>query len=163
MIEVPAPHVRHRREHGLVLLAVLLFILVTTLAASSLVVMHTTQLQREKEEELLFIGGQFRKAITSYYNTIPAGGARALPPSLEELVNDSRFPRPVHHLRRLYPDPMTGRPDWEIIYESGGVVGVKSRSGKPTIKKTGFAKDFEHFEGKDSYSDWSFSIQQPLR
>jgi type II secretory pathway pseudopilin PulG len=149
-------------QRGVVLLTVLVFILVTTLAASSLIQMHQTQMQREREEQLLFVGDQFRKAIASYYNTIPPGGARGLPQSLEALLNDQRFPKPRQHLRRIYPDPMTGQADWQLIRESGGIVGVKSQSDHPTLKKRGFSKEYLNFEEKGFYSDWSFSIRDSL-
>jgi type II secretory pathway pseudopilin PulG len=147
------------RQSGVVLLSVLAFILVTTLAASSLVVSYTTQVQREKEEQLLFVGDQYRKAIGSYFNTVPPGGARSLPQSLEALLNDQRFPKPIQHLRRMYPDPITGRPDWQLVRENGGIVGIKSQSGKATVKKQGFAKGYEYLEGRELYSDWVFSIR----
>lgn len=153
---------QRRHQQGLVLLTVLVFILVTTLASSSLVVLYTTQMQREKEEQLLFVGSQFRRAIASYYNTVPPGGARALPQSLEVLLNDHRFPTPIQHLRRIYADPITGQPDWHLIRESGGIVGVSSQSTQQTIKRRGFAKGYEHLEDKEVYSDWTFSIRQPL-
>jgi len=148
------------QERGLVLLAILIFILTTTLAASALVVSYKTQTQREKEEQLLFIGAQFRKAIASYYNTVPPGGARALPQSLEALLNDHRFPTPIQHLRQIYVDPMTGQPNWDLIHDNAGIVGVRSRSTQKTIKKKGFAKGFEYLEDKELYSDWVFSISQ---
>ena len=148
-----------RAQQGLVLLTVLVFILVTTLASSSLVVVYKTQMQREKEDQLLFAGAQFRRAIASYYNTVPPGGARALPQSLEVLLDDHRFPRPIQHLRRIYADPMTGRPDWYLIRDSSGIVGVRSQSSQSTLKKKGFGKGDEHLEGKELYSDWTFSIR----
>ncbi|MEO5672336.1 MAG: type II secretion system protein [Ramlibacter sp.] len=144
----------------MVLLAVLVFILVSTLAASSLVVNYTTQSQREKEEQLLFAGDQIRKAITSYYNTIPPGGARSLPQSLEALLDDHRFPKPIHHLRRMYSDPMTGQPDWEPIRNGGGITGVKSQSRQKPIKKSGFPKGYETLEDREYYSDWEFAMRQ---
>lgn len=150
-----------RTERGLVLLAMLVFILLTTLAASSLVVSHVTQLQREKEEQLLFVGAQFRRAITSYYNTVPPGGARTLPPSLEALMNDNRFPTPIQHLRRIYPDPMTGQADWELVREDNGIAGVRSRSERPVIKKSGFGPGNEQLENKERYSDWRFVLPRP--
>ena len=149
-------------QHGVVLLIVLVFILVTTLGASSLVQIYQTQMQREREEQLLFVGDQFRKAIASYYNTIPPGGARGLPQSLEALLNDQRFPKPRQHLRRIYPDPMTGEADWQLIRESGGIVGVKSQSSHTVLKKRGFSSDYQQFEDKELYSDWSFSIRNTL-
>jgi len=39
--------------------------------------------QREREAELLFIGGQFRDAIASYYNRGP--GAKAYPKKIDDL------------------------------------------------------------------------------
>ena len=141
------------------MLAVLLFILVTTLAASSLVVAHTTQVQRDKEEQLLFVGDQYRRAIASYSSTVPPGGARALPPSLDVLLRDPRFSTPVQHLRRLYPDPITGRTDWQLVMENGAVVGIRSQSGRATLKKHGFARGYESFDGKQLYSEWVFSVR----
>jgi type II secretory pathway pseudopilin PulG len=150
---------QRRRERGMVLLAVLVFILVTSMAASNLVVVYKTQMQREKEEQLLFAGSQLRRAIASYYNTIPPGGAHSLPQSLEALVSDQRFPKPIQHLRRIYADPMTGQADWILIRENGGIVGVASSSSRSTLKKKGFGKSLEYLEGKELYSDWMFDIR----
>lgn len=140
------------------MLTVLVFILVMTLVASGLVVSYDTQRRREKEEELLFVGSQYRKAIASYYNTIPPGGARSLPQSLDALLSDDRFPTPVHHLRRMYPDPMTGQSNWETVSGGGGISGVRSRSSSLPLKQSGFAPGFEALEGKQRYSEWVFAI-----
>jgi type II secretory pathway pseudopilin PulG len=146
------------QQRGVVLLVVLIFILVTTLGTSTLVQMHQTQTRRDKEEQLLFVGDQFRRAIVLYYNTFPPGAQRALPKSLEDLVDDQRFPTPLHHLRRLYVDPMTRQADWQVVRAGGGIIGVRSRSVESTIKKAGFAKDYAMFEGRATYSDWVFAI-----
>jgi type II secretory pathway pseudopilin PulG len=148
----------YSREGGVVLLAVLLFVLVSTLGAGSLFQMHQTQSQRDREEQLLFAGDQYRRAIISYYNTIPPGGTRSLPQSLDDLLNDHRFPTPLQHLRREYPDPMTGKPDWELILVKGRIGGVRSSSNQPTLKKAGFGKDYKQFEGSSQYADWVFAI-----
>ncbi len=149
------------QEHGLVLLAALVFILLTTLAASSLVIAYDTQRRREKEQELLFAGAQYRKAIASYYNTIPPGGTRTLPRSFDDLLNDNRFAMPVQHLRRMYPDPTTGRADWAPVFAAGGIVGVRSRSDLQPIRTAGFKAPFQHFAHARSYSDWVFAISFP--
>ncbi|NML43474.1 type II secretion system protein [Ramlibacter sp. G-1-2-2] len=143
------------------LLAVLLFILVSSLAASSLFVSQGTQARREKEEQLLFVGDQFRKALLSYYNSIPPGGARALPRSLDELLADQRFPVPIQHLRRLYLDPMTGRADWRLLMANGQILGVSSTSEQSPIKSGGFSRPYEGFARAKSYSDWIFRLDLP--
>jgi type II secretory pathway pseudopilin PulG len=147
------------RQQGAVLLVVLLFVLVTTLGASSLVEMHQTQTRREKEEQLLFAGDQYRRAIASYYGMVPPGGARALPRTIEDLLNDQRFTKPVQHLRRAYPDPMTGRVDWELVQGVGGFVGVRSRSTMEPFKKSGFEMRYRIFENRASYAQWEFVIK----
>jgi type II secretory pathway pseudopilin PulG len=148
-----------RRQAGALLLAMLLFILVSSLAASSLFVSQGTQARREKEEQLLFVGDQFRKALVSYYNTVPPGGGRSLPRSLDDLLADHRFPTPVQHLRRLYLDPMTGKADWRLVVENGQVLGVASASTLAPIKTSGFARPYEGFGGARTYSDWVFRVQ----
>jgi type II secretory pathway pseudopilin PulG len=154
-----ALHRPRPRQQGLVLLAILLFILIATLAACSMVQLYQTQTQREKEEQLLFVGDQYRRAIHSYFNAFPPGSARALPQSLDALLYDVRFPTAMQHLRRLYPDPMTGQADWQLVGDSNGIVGVRSRSTLAPFKVSDFAKPYKAFENKTSYADWMFSIQ----
>ncbi len=120
--------------------------------------MHQTQSRRDREEQLLFVGDQYRRAIASYYNTMPPGGSRSLPKSLEDLVSDQRFPTPIQHLRRIYLDPMTGHADWQLVRDARGIMGVKSNSSQSTLKKSGFEETYKKFEGLDLYSDWVFSI-----
>ncbi|MGC4396496.1 type II secretion system protein [Hydrogenophaga sp. T2] len=138
-----------------------MFILVATLAASSLVAIQQTHTQREREKQLLFVGDQYRRAISSYRGVFPAGGSRAWPRSIEDLLNDTRFPSPVHHLRQAYPDPMTGQVDWELIVENNGVVGIRSRSTLKPIKEVGFSNDYRDFERRGAYREWEFRVRVP--
>lgn len=149
----------NRAQSGVVLLVVLVFVLVTTLGASSLIQMHQTQTRRDKEEQLLFAGDQIRRALSAYYNTIPAGAARTLPPTLEDLLEDHRFPVPLRHLRRIYLDPMTGRANWQLIRHGGGIVGVASRSDQVPLKQKGFGEGDRQFEDAQSYGQWRFVIE----
>jgi type II secretory pathway pseudopilin PulG len=153
------PSTSTRKQSGVVLLTILLFVLLTTMAAGSMVQMYQTQTQRENEEQLLFVGDQYRKAISSYYNTIPSGSARSLPTSLDVLLNDQRFPTPVQHLRRIYQDPMTGTSEWSLVQQQGGIAGVYSRSEKIPFKTAGFMPIYKAFEGKTSYTDWKFVVK----
>lgn len=147
----PWPH-----QSGLVLLAVLIFLLLTTLGASAMVELQHTHAQRAKEEELLFVGDQFRRAIKSYYSSVPAGKSQSLPLTLEDLLEDKRFPMPVRHLRRLYPDPMTGDIDWVLVQGAGGIIGVHSHSTLSAFKKRDFPIQYRDFQDKESYAEWMF-------
>jgi type II secretory pathway pseudopilin PulG len=115
--------------------------------------------RRERERELLFVGGEFRRAIERYYQQSP-GLAKSYPQELADLVLDRRFPTPRRHLRRMYRDPMTGKAEWAVLEApTGGIMGVRSLSNEETLKKAGFAIEDRAFEGAGRYSAWEFSYQ----
>lgn len=134
-------------------LLILIVIIGAGLAATGTLFSHAAQ--REKERELLFVGHEFRDAIESYYRRSP--GAPAYPKSLDDLVDDKRFPMPQHHLRRIYADPMTGKPDWLAVEApGGGIMGVRSRSQAAPIKTGNFELADAAFEDAKHYADWPF-------
>jgi type II secretory pathway pseudopilin PulG len=138
---------------GFTYIGLLIAVVVLGLALSTVGTVWRTQAQREREQELLFIGREFRAAIASYYNS----GVRQYPQSLEDLLEDKRWPEPRHHLRRLYPDPMTGAQDWTIIRaDMVGITGIASSSKAVPIKKAGFAPDEDIFKDATCYCDWQF-------
>jgi len=145
-----------RRPHGVVLLAFLLALALAGIGAAFDVWSVTRQ--REREQQLLFVGHQYRNAIRAYYFGGPAGAGRSLPTSLDELLDDDRFPVPVHHLRRLYPDPITGSTDWGLLMVGDRIMGVYSKSEAQPIKQKGFALVDASFEEKTSYNDWVFAF-----
>jgi len=111
--------------------------------------------QREKEAELLFRGNAYRAAVESYYSK-----EQRYPQSLEQLLEDKRFPMPVRHLRKLYPDPMTGAADWALLEApGGGLMGVHSRSEAAPIKSGNFSAKDEAFADAKSYAEWKFFYQ----
>jgi type II secretory pathway pseudopilin PulG len=115
-------------------------------------------LQREREKELLFAGDQIRTAIASYYQGTP-GGIRKFPATLEELLEDRRYPTVKRHLRRLYRDPLTGAAQWGLIEApSGGIMGVYSLSSSTPRKLTGFRSRDAEFENAASFADWKFIV-----
>jgi type II secretory pathway pseudopilin PulG len=118
-----------------------------------------TALKRERESELLFIGEQYRRAIASYWKVSP--GRRTYPPSIEVLLTDDRFPNPVHHLRRIYRDPMTESGEFELLKQANGVVGVHTTSDDAPIKRAGFASAYKLFEKAEHYSQWQFVFAPP--
>jgi type II secretory pathway pseudopilin PulG len=114
-----------------------------------------TSARREKETELLFIGNQYRRAIGLFYEATP-GGVKRYPRALEDLVKDPRQPSTQRYLRKLFPDPMTGK-EWTIIRGAdGGVQGVYSPSEVTPLKIAGFRVRDASFEGAQKYSDWKF-------
>lgn len=123
-------------------------------------VWHTVA-QREKEAELLFIGNQFRQAIGSYYEH-PPDGVKKYPVRLIDLVEDRRFPTPLHHLRKLYRDPMTGGHEWGLLKAGDRIVGVHSLAVGATFRRAAFEQRDARLEGAASYDQWVFSYDMPV-
>ena len=144
------------RQHGFTYMAILIAVaLLTTAAATTTEVWHAAS-RREKERELLFVGDQYRRAISLYYKNAVGPGSR-YPRSLEDLLKDPRAPATKRYLRTLFPDPITGSQDWGVLrLRDGGIVGVFSKSELAPIKRTGFRPADRAFEGAKRYSDWVF-------
>ena len=78
------------------------------------------------------------------------------PRTLEDLIKDPRQPNTQRHIRRLFPDPMTGK-EWVVIKGAdGGVQGVQSASEEAPLKIAGFRVRDASFEGAAKYADWKF-------
>ena len=143
-----------RTQAGVVLLALLLILVLGSVSTLVAAEVWATTMQREREAQLLFVGDEYRRAITSYYLMTPTP-VKVYPRSLNDLLEDDRFPRPVQHLRRLYRDPMTDG-DWGLVKLGEGIVGVHSLSEAPTLKKAGFPKQYKEFELAKTYDQWHF-------
>jgi type II secretory pathway pseudopilin PulG len=150
------PKTPHRRQSGFTYIGLLILIAImgVTLAGTG-TIWRTTQ-QRFKENQLLFVGNQFSKAITAYYLNSP-GGVHQFPKTLEDLLQDKRYPTPVRYLRKIFPDPITGSTKWGLIKGAdGNIVGVYSLSTLAPIKTANFARGNEGFANKKRYSEWQF-------
>jgi type II secretory pathway pseudopilin PulG len=113
--------------------------------------------QREREEELLRVGDKMREAIANYYNQSP-GDVKQFPQTLDELLHDDRFPTPRRYLRKIYDDPMTGRPHWGTLHApSGGIMGIYSLSAARPFKTANFKPVYESFARKRHYIEWIFA------
>jgi type II secretory pathway pseudopilin PulG len=119
-----------------------------------------TESRREREADLLFIGGQYRDAIRSYYLLDPA--APRLPGSIDDLLEDRRRPEPVRHLRRAWRDPLTGD-DFVLIQaaDGQGIVGVHSAATGRPFKIQGFQVENAAFEQAERYQAWQFVFVPP--
>ena len=113
------------------LLAVLaILVLAVTLASESIYL----NAKREREQQLFFVGEQFRNAIASYNSKSFEGKAAQFPKSLDDLLKDKRFIKPIYHLRRIYRDPMTRDLQWGLVKNGQQqIVGVYSLSTEPVL------------------------------
>lgn len=121
------------------------------------------QAQRQQEQQLFFAGREYQQAIRHFYDN-PDVSVQRYPKTLEELLVDNRSLKPSYHLRRLYPEPITGLA-WGLIRdEQGGITGVYSRSNQ-TLLITNFDARYATVEQTDEalrHSDLRFNYQPSL-
>ncbi|NTV94324.1 MAG: type II secretion system protein [Thiobacillus sp.] len=142
--------------HGYTYIGLLVLVAIMGLGLTAAAEVWLTEQQREKERELLFIGNQFRQALDQYYRNTP-GRALRYPLSLEDLLEDPRYPMPRRYLRKIYPDPMTRGTQWGLVTgPKGEIYGVHSLSEEAPLKKGNFKSADRDFEGKTRYSEWLF-------
>ncbi len=153
----PARRPRLRgRAPGLVMLTLLIALMLASIALLAGMDVWALQRQRQQEEALLFVGNQYRQAIERYYLA-----GRSLPMSIDDLIDDKRFPAPLHHLRRAYPDPITGRNDWELLRDGTGIYGIRSKSDGVPIQRANFPGRYAFFANAQTYADWQFIYPVP--
>lgn len=146
------------RQHGFSFLFVLLLVSIIGFGLAAAGGLWQTDARRAREAELLFVGNQYREAIRQYYE-LDANQPR-LPQTVDELLLDSRRPTPLRHLRRAYPDPMTGE-TFELVRtpDTQGITGVRSRSRDTPLKVAGFDAANAGFSEARTYMDWVFLFQ----
>lgn len=155
------------RTRGFTYIGIMIFIAILGIASMAAVTSADFFSRRNAEGELLAIGDEFNQAFLSYYNKTPAGTAH-FPRTLDDLVRDPRYPGIMRHLRRIYPDPLTGKAEWGLIKApEGGIAGVYSlASGTPIRQRQSdlyqstplqSAPDQSvSAEGGGGYADWQF-------
>lgn len=146
------------RSAGFSYVGLMIVIAIISLIAATSVQFGAIMHRRAAEAELIFVGLQYKQAIRSYFESAPRGSQSTPPRRLEDLLRDPRFPNIKRHLRQLFPDPMTGKMDWVIIYapDGKGILGVHSRSKETPIKMDNFPDDVFYFKNKKSYAQWVF-------
>lgn len=117
---------------GFTYVGVLFLIALVTMASALTLDVAEHSRRRAAEEALLSIGQEFSRAFESYYRQAPSEALR-YPRDLQDLVKDPRTPGIRRHLRRVYPDPLTGQARWGLIRTPGGqIMGVYSlAAGEP--------------------------------
>jgi type II secretory pathway pseudopilin PulG len=139
-----------RSPQGFVYPMLLGAILIIGVATMGVAELWTAQVKREKEQELLFRLGEFRRAIIRF-----RADHNRLPKELKDLLEDRTQLQTKRYLRRIYPDPMTGKADWDLklVADRSGVV-----SGIEDIHSKSAGKPFMSLLGKkaesSTYKDW---------
>ncbi|MFM0202896.1 type II secretion system protein [Paraburkholderia fungorum] len=144
------------RQRGMAYFWALLLVLFITLGLGKLLENVARSNQRAREADLLYTGNLYRDAIRQYWQSTPIG-AKPYPEKLDDLLRDPRYPVIRRYMRRLYPDPITGKGFVPILAPDGGVMGVRSASSRKPVKVAGFKGDQAAFAAAQSYQQWAFS------
>jgi type II secretory pathway pseudopilin PulG len=142
----PAAH-GTRPPRGVIYPVLLISILVIGVATAGVAQLWSTQVGREKEEELLFRLGEIRRAIVRY-----RADHNRLPKELKDLLEDRTQLQTRRYLRRIYTDPMTGKPDWkpDLLADRTGIV-----TGIQDVHSRAEGKPLKVFGGKQvPYKEW---------
>jgi type II secretory pathway pseudopilin PulG len=131
---------------GIVYPVLLVSILIIGVATAGVAQLWSTQIKREKEAELLFRLGEFRRAIAQY-----RADHNRPPKELKDLLDDRTQLQRRRYLRRIYPDPMTGKADWRLdllMDRDGTVAGIQD------VRSRAEGTPLKVLAGKQSYQDW---------
>lgn len=114
------------RQKGFVYLWVLFALAVTLTLLSVQIEVTSHQVEKSRQRELRWVLAQYQSAILSYrQSTLGTSDYRL--ESLERLVRDERDGIVRRHIRKLYPNPITGRLDWVIVRgQDGQVVRIET-------------------------------------
>lgn len=150
------------RSSGFAWLMVLAMLAMASAGASVVAARWADERAREREQELLRIGDLYAEALADFKASSP-GGERAYPKSLDLLLEDLRFAGTRRHLRTLYPNPLSGRLDWELVRGvDGGITGIRPpQSGEPW-RRTPVALPHCDLPVAHHYRDWVFAARESI-
>lgn len=144
--------VRTRSQAGFTYLMLLWWVAISGVMLMALAQRWATESQRQKEMDLAFKGEQIKQAIEAYAKVPVQQGMSRYPAQLKDLLEDKRTGTARHHLRRLWPDPMTGKP-WGLVKDQEGIKGVFSLSQKTPLRGPA---------GVLAFPDWRFEAAAAL-
>lgn len=147
---------------GFTYIGLLIFIAVLAAGATASLGAGVALQQRDSEAELLAIGLEFRNALQSYADATPVGQPTA-PKELVELLRDARYLGMKRHLRRVYPDPFTGKAEWGLVRDPDGrIAGIHSLSKTSALRHAGFPVGMEMFEKAERHDEWVFALMPTM-
>jgi type II secretory pathway pseudopilin PulG len=116
-----------RADRGFTYLGVLLAIALLGIGMAAASEVWVTTARRQRMEQLEWVGQQYVQAIGSYYEASP-GRAKVYPKSMQDLLEDRRYPFVRRHLRQVYVNPFSEAADWGLLRTpDGGIRGVSIR------------------------------------
>jgi general secretion pathway protein G len=150
--------IRKAGERGLTLVELIVTVAILAILASAAVPIARFEYKRQKERELRYDLWMMRDAIDKYKDAADKGAfqtkvdSQNYPPDMETLVNGVDIQgKKVKFLRRIPPDPMTGKPDW----------GLHSMQDDPTSDSYGGQSVFDVYSKSQGtaldgtkYSTW---------
>lgn len=147
-----------RRQQGFTYLGLIILLAIIGMVGAAALKVDALLARAAAEQELLEEGAAFSAALDSYAAATPEGKPPQ-PPSLQDLLKDTRFPSLKRHLRKIFVDPISGKAEWGITYlaDKVGVVGIYSLSQAQPLKQANFDERFQNFENKTHYADWKFT------
>jgi len=149
-------------DRGFTYLGLLFGIALMSMVLAATAIVWSAQSRRDREAMLLFVGEEVAQAIASYHDRSPAGLPPSFPKTLQDLVDDKRWPVTRRHLRRVPIDPMTGSRDWGLVFmPEGAILGIYSQSGERPLKRSGFSAQREGFANAETYAGWRFVYVVP--
>ena len=153
---------RVRPESGFTYVGLVVFVAILGMVGAATLKVDGLLRRAQAEQELLDIGAAFGEALRSYAAATPRGFP-ALPPTLQDLLKDPRFPGTRRHLRKIFVDPITGTLEWGVQYQGDkvGVLAVYSLSQARPLKVATFDARFRGFENKEHLSEWKFTAAAP--
>jgi len=150
-----------RSARGFGYVGLLIVVALTAAGTAAVLGAGVQQQRRDGEATLLAIGAEFRRALVSYAAATPLGQPDA-PRELAELLRDPRYPGVRRHLRRIYVDPLTGRPEWGLLRTPAGrIAGIHSLSRAAPLRQQGFPVGMEAFAAASRYDEWVFAPAAP--
>lgn len=118
-----SPPLRRFRRGGM-LLGLIIVVLALSISLGVVAPRATLAVKRAKEDELRFILGEYRRGIEKFQ-----ARRKRNPQQLEELLRDEKG---IPYIRRLYPDPISGKSDW-ILEVAGDQAFIRSNSSATSL------------------------------
>jgi type II secretory pathway pseudopilin PulG len=149
------------RQAGFTYVGLVVFVAILGMVGAATLKVDGLLRRAAAEQELLEIGAVYSAALRSYAAATPRGFP-PVPPTLQDLLKDPRFPGTRRHLRKLFVDPITGGTEWGIVYlgDKTGVLAIHSLSQARPLKVANFDARFPGFENREHLSEWKFSAAE---